>query len=174
MASNKSIYPVRNAYRVKPLESDNRSVKNLYSATEIARMRLPGLPTSKARIIDRAASEGWSFEERKGVGGTRRMYELPARYVQQAGMTTSQSTSGTTASMESPQPGKAARTAMGRDEMIIREIVIGVERFLGANPEVHLTPEDKSTLIAMLYRMVKEKGTSPKEVISSVAKAFGV
>lgn len=45
-------------------------------------MQLPGLPTTKARIIERAASEGWPFEEQKARGGTRRLYEVPEKYLQ--------------------------------------------------------------------------------------------
>jgi len=56
-------------------------VGKLYSASEIAKMRLEGLPTSKVAIISRANNEGWYFEERTGIGGTRRVYEVPARYL---------------------------------------------------------------------------------------------
>lgn len=55
-------------------------MKKLYSASEIAAMCLPGLPKSKPALIARAQSEGWFFEERKGLGGTRKVYEIPARY----------------------------------------------------------------------------------------------
>lgn len=58
--------------------------KKLFSAAEIAGMKLAGLPTSKGKVIERAASEGWYFEERKGIGGTRRVYEIPPRYLPQA------------------------------------------------------------------------------------------
>lgn len=44
-------------------------------------MNVPGLPKTKARIIDRATSEGWAFEEVKGIGGTRRLYEVPSAYL---------------------------------------------------------------------------------------------
>lgn len=43
-----------------------------------------------------------------------------------------------------------------RDAAIIREVVLGVERFLAANPAVRLTPEDKSVLIITMFRMIKE------------------
>ncbi|MBX9267691.1 hypothetical protein [Chromobacterium violaceum] len=56
-------------------------MRNLYSASEIAAMHLPGLPKSKPALIARAQSEGWYFEERKGLGGTRRVYEIPTRYL---------------------------------------------------------------------------------------------
>jgi hypothetical protein len=44
-------------------------------------MRLPGLPTTKANVIARAEKEGWFYEEAKGVGGTRRLYQVPEQYL---------------------------------------------------------------------------------------------
>lgn len=55
-------------------------MKKLYSAAEIVEMGIPALPKTKARLIDRAKAEGWYFEERKGLGGKRREYELPPQY----------------------------------------------------------------------------------------------
>lgn len=52
-----------------------------FSAAELAALKLPGLPGTKARIIERAASEGWGFTEAKGVGGTRRIYTVPEHYL---------------------------------------------------------------------------------------------
>jgi hypothetical protein len=55
--------------------------KKLYSAAEILKLRLYGLPTTKASILSRAKNEGWPYEEKKGIGGTRRLYELPDEYL---------------------------------------------------------------------------------------------
>lgn len=52
----------------------------LYSASEIAAMKIPGLPTSRQNVSVRADKEGWPFEERIGIGGKRRVYEIPERY----------------------------------------------------------------------------------------------
>lgn len=56
-------------------------MKNLYSATEIAKMKLKGLPNTRANISIRAQKEGWYCEERTGLGGGRRVYEIPAHYL---------------------------------------------------------------------------------------------
>lgn len=53
-------------------------VKTHYSATELASMKLPLLPTSKGKLIARADRESWPYVEVKGVGGTRREYTPPA------------------------------------------------------------------------------------------------
>jgi transposase InsO family protein len=41
------------------------------SAADLALLNLPGLPTSKRKVNERAAREGWSFVERVGRGGGR-------------------------------------------------------------------------------------------------------
>lgn len=52
-------------------------LKAYYSASELESLRLPGLPTSRVAIRSRAEKESWSFVESKGLGGTKRLYELP-------------------------------------------------------------------------------------------------
>lgn len=56
-------------------------MEELLSAQEIAEKRLPGVPTTKAAVHAMAKREAWYFEERTGVGGTRRVYQIPARYL---------------------------------------------------------------------------------------------
>ena len=56
-------------------------MKNLYSATEIAKMRLPGFPISRDNVRARAEREGWYCEYRTGLGGKWRVYEIPAHYL---------------------------------------------------------------------------------------------
>ncbi len=56
-------------------------MKKLYTAAEIAQMRLSGLPTTKSSILARAAKESWSYEEQYGIGGVRKVFEIPDRYL---------------------------------------------------------------------------------------------
>lgn len=58
-----------------------RKVKKLLSANEIAALQLPNMPTTKVGIRAVAERENWYFEEKKGLGGTRRLYEIPTRYL---------------------------------------------------------------------------------------------
>ena len=58
--------------------------KKLYSASDISKMGLPGLPSSRDNIRKRAENEGWYREEQKGRGGTRWVYEIPGQYTEQA------------------------------------------------------------------------------------------
>lgn len=50
------------------------------SAAEIAKLRLPGLPTTKANVLARAQREGWEYEEVTGLGGLRKLFEVPEIY----------------------------------------------------------------------------------------------
>lgn len=53
-------------------------VKTHYSAAELAAMRLPMLPTTKANVIAMAERSLWEFIEVTGRGGARREYLPPA------------------------------------------------------------------------------------------------
>lgn len=53
-------------------------VKTHYSAAELARMTLPGLPGTKGKVLAKAEREAWSFVELSGQGGLRREYAPPA------------------------------------------------------------------------------------------------
>jgi len=52
-----------------------------YSAAEIAAMKLPGLPTTKAKVLARAEREEWLFETKIGLGGVRKMFVIPPAYM---------------------------------------------------------------------------------------------
>jgi hypothetical protein len=56
-------------------------MKKMYSASEIMDLHLPNMPSTKAAIIKRAEKENWAFAEETGLGGVRRLYEIPARYL---------------------------------------------------------------------------------------------
>lgn len=52
-------------------------VKTNYSAAELASLCLPGLPTSKGKMLAKASREGWAHVEVKSIGGVRREYRPP-------------------------------------------------------------------------------------------------
>lgn len=61
---------------------DEDEVKEWFDAGELAALRLPGLPISKAAITRAAASAAWRRREVKGRGGVRYQYHctsLPER-----------------------------------------------------------------------------------------------
>ncbi|MDO8180192.1 MAG: hypothetical protein Q7T62_18245 [Undibacterium sp.] len=55
-------------------------MKKLYSATEILGMNLPGLPKSKPAFLAKAEKEKWFYETKVGLGGIRKMFQIPAYY----------------------------------------------------------------------------------------------
>ncbi len=57
------------------------TTKPFYSAAEIAKMRLPGLPTNRDNVRLTAERECWPFVEKSGRGGTRREYSPPEHVV---------------------------------------------------------------------------------------------
>lgn len=59
------------------------TLKNQYSASELAAMKIPGLPRTVANVILLAGREGWAFVEAKGRGGVRREYTPPPAVMEQ-------------------------------------------------------------------------------------------
>ncbi|MFZ6872832.1 hypothetical protein ACO0LF_12265 [Undibacterium sp. Di27W] len=56
-------------------------MEKLYTAAEIVEMHLPGLPATKRAIQLRADKEHWHYETRVGLGGIRKVYEVPEAYL---------------------------------------------------------------------------------------------
>ena len=52
-------------------------MKRWYSATELAALKLPGIPTTKRGIHRRAVRENWRWRPRRRRGGGRE-YHLPS------------------------------------------------------------------------------------------------
>ena len=55
-------------------------MEKMLSASEIRKLGLLGVPKTKPGIAAMAKREGWRSETRTGLGGTRVVYEVPARY----------------------------------------------------------------------------------------------
>lgn len=125
--------------------------KKRYSAAEIANMRLKLLPKSKGGVISRATAEGWSFIEQKGVGGTRRMYEIPDYYF---GKSTK------------PPISKTSNFKNQKTELfdldILETAIAEVEIFLEEN-SLYISPVKKASLAVTIYDYVS-KGASKKDI----------
>lgn len=111
-------------------------MRKLLSAKEIADLGLPGLPSSKVAIAARAEREGWYSEQATGLGGTRRVYELPARYARQVDAN------------EATRVEAASRP--GVDLELLRLATVALEEWL-ADRSLSLAPERKADVIAVLY-----------------------
>lgn len=55
---------------------DKGRVREWFSATDLAALRLPGLPASKAALTRLANAQGWRRRERTGRGGTHFLYHV--------------------------------------------------------------------------------------------------
>lgn len=55
--------------------------EELYTAAEIAAMKLSGLPKTKPSLLARAEKEEWYFEKKRGLGGMRKVFKIPALYL---------------------------------------------------------------------------------------------
>ncbi|WP_150738918.1 MULTISPECIES: hypothetical protein [Pandoraea] len=128
----------------------------LLSAAEIAAMRLKGLPTTKGKIIERAALEGWYFETRKGRGGTRRVYRLPTKYIPDVG-------GAKLNSLEAPpRSGKVDLELLSQATRALAEHSAGGR----------MSPTRTAEIIAVLYDYLN-KGANSKEV-ERMLKALAV
>lgn len=105
-------------------------MKILFTAAEIARMRLPGLPTTKSSILSRAAREGWRYEEQYGIGGIRRVFEIPDRYL--------------VAALDAGMLAEAAQVLEKWD----------------LDERVGLSADEKGRLIALCYKMLADGAVS--------------
>lgn len=131
-------------------------MKILFTAAEIARMRLPGLPTTKSSILSRAAKEGWRYEEQYGIGGIRKVFEIPDHYL---------------VSAHEDIAEKAARQNAGK----YRVKRIGLEKGTGnsvnaaklaaaahllekwdSDENIRMTPDEKGKLIAVFYKVLMD------------------
>lgn len=143
----------------------------LYSAAEIAAMRLPGLPTTKARVLERAAAEGWTFEERTGLGGKRRMFAIPKRYAPALHGEDQESTkTGELLQKASELVAEGRRSGELDDGQLIQEVVLGVEMWLSKNG-LQPDPKRKAALIALLFRYFKDEGTIDETKLDNLLRA---
>lgn len=133
----------------------------MYSAAEIAAMRLEGLPTTKASVIDRATREQWLFEERKGLGGTRRVYEIPARYLPGAAP-------GGEGVAEPKRNGTVIGTvAAGSSKVNPVLLDLAIRALTEWEQERHFKVADdrRSAVIAILYDYLQEDGEDAMDVV---------
>ncbi len=131
-------------------------MKILFTAAEIARMRLPGLPTTKSSILSRAAKEGWRYEEQYGIGGIRKVFEIPEHYLVLA--------HGETAGIAAYQKAeryKVKRTGTENDisgsvnTAKLTAAAQVVEKW-DSEEKIGMSADKKSTIIAIFYKILMD------------------
>jgi hypothetical protein len=155
-------------------------MKKLYTAAEIATMNLPGLPTTKKAILTRADKEKWLYETKIGLGGVRKMFEIPAYY--QPGYKpyadeqlvirpkTKSSEQGAAAIIEcADQIANQAVNKLGStiDPHRLSQAIQLVEAYLAEN-KMQVSPERKSQVVIVLYNFLKS--SHAKEEIEQFLK----
>lgn len=139
--------------------------RQLFSALEIGQMGLPGLPKTKARVIDRARIEGWSYEEVKDIGGTKRLYEIPEKYL-----------SGTSRqpAIATSVPALAGTIVRGQKVDTERlELAITALSNWEAKRNIQIDAGRRSAIIALLYDYLMTHEEDGDEAMDLVLRAIG-
>lgn len=111
-------------------------------------MKLPGMPATKVAIVQKAKREGWRYEEATGIGGTRRMYEVPAKYL----VGTSYATSETS---------KVVGTiAAGSAEVDLNLLKLAMRALDEWEKErgLQVSPERRAVVVNFLYNYLRKGG----------------
>ncbi|WP_375591751.1 DNA-binding protein [Chitiniphilus eburneus] len=129
--------------------------KTLFSAAEIARMKLPGLPGSRENVQRRAERENWYSEERTGRGGVHKVYEVPQRYRQQSGE------ENATEGMRPQESKRILAGAIGPDGPLDAELMraaLNVADWVYEQNPGRYRLDMKGDLVLILYRYAVEQG----------------
>lgn len=140
----------------------------LYSAAEIGAMGLLGLPRTKTAIIARAKAEGWPFEERKDLGGTKRMYKVPAKYVK--------SKREGSRSTTPPQSQAVAGTIVrGSSKVDLDKLELAMTALSNWEKKraVEIDTERRSAVLALLYDYLVLHANEGEEAMDRVLRALG-
>ncbi|MFZ6713030.1 hypothetical protein [Undibacterium sp. TC9W] len=135
----------------------------LYTAAEIVEMKLPNLPSTKRAIQLRAEKEEWHFETKVGLGGVRKVFEIPEAYL--PGYKALEPEMATSFAMPNAvRIARAARDKLGAtiDVERLRHAIRFLEAYLEDN-NLSIAIERKSEIIVVLYNYL-ETHNSKEEV----------
>ena len=131
-------------------------MKILFTAAEIARMRLPGLPTTKSSILSRAAKEGWRYEEQYGIGGIRKAFEIPDHYLVSAhGDVAEKATRQKPGKYQVKRIGMEKETAGSVNASKLAAAAHVLEKW-ETDENIGMTPDGKGKMIAIFYKMLMD------------------
>jgi hypothetical protein len=130
--------------------------EKLHSASDIAQMGLPGLPTSRDNIRARAEKENWYYEEIVGQGGVRRMYRIPAKYKGKDDPDSAQR-------KEAPVVGTIVAGSSQVDLEALKLVEVTLERFL-VEKGLRIQPEKRAAVVALLYDYIVNKHFDSEDV----------
>jgi len=129
-----------------------------FTASEIAAMNLPGLPTTKKAILTRAEKEEWFYETKVGLGGMRKMFEIPAAYL--PGYQPYKTEPNTQAPLVVSESTKVAGAIMGGEQVNTERLASAIRALDEYLLENNLTIEDaarKAEIVTFLYKFLEKK-----------------
>lgn len=151
-------------------------MKKLHTAAEIAAMNIPGLPSTKPGILNRAEKEKWHYETKIGLGGVRKMFEIPVYYLPgykpyaNAPVVTAPKANTPTTDAIIESAGHAPESAKGEvigaisngakiDPAVLEQVVATLDRWLLAKG-LTLAPDKYAALVAVLYDYIAKGANS--------------
>ena len=144
--------------------------KKRYSATELARLHLSGLPTTRENILRKAEREGWPYIEERSSGrlGYKRVFEVPDLYLKKSAANTSsqrsveQNQGSYIAEHIKPakKSGVVGTVAAGSANVDIDLLSLAAQVLedWAAEKGLVVKPERKGAIIALLYRIIADGG----------------
>lgn len=132
-------------------------------------MGLVGLPRTKSAVIARAKAEGWRYEEKKDIGGTKRMYELPAKYLQ------SQAPAPSPAPVLSTPAPVVGTVVSGTNKVDTEKLELAIRALTEWEQErnVQVSPERRPAVIALLYEYLEAHLDEGADAMQRVLRAIG-
>lgn len=129
--------------------------KKMYAASEIAKLKLPELPTTIPSIHARAQKEGWHYETKIGLGGMRKMYEIPERYFATSDAASSQPAPIAPQERRAPVAGAILNGAIVNSRQLA-SAMRALDEYLKENGLVIDEPEVKAEIVAILYKYLQK------------------
>ncbi|MFZ6747460.1 hypothetical protein [Undibacterium sp. Ren11W] len=129
--------------------------RKMYAASEIAKLKLPELPTTIPSIHARAQKEGWHYETKIGLGGMRKMYEIPERYLPTSEAMPRQAVPTTPQAQSAPVAGAIMNGAIVNSRQLA-SAMRALDEYLKENGLVIDEPEVKAEIVAILYKYLQK------------------
>lgn len=148
-------------------------MEKLLSASDILKMNIPGLPKTKPALLAKADREEWYYETKVGLGGVRKMFEIPAAYL--PGYQPYKAESVDQAALTANESTKVVGAIMGGEKVNTERLASAIRALDEYLTENNLTIEDstrKSEIITFLYNYLEKKASSGeiKELLRLVTK----
>lgn len=143
--------------------------KKMYSASEIAAMGLPGMPTSRDNVRIRAEKEHWPAEEQKGVGGTRKVYEIPAHYLDSQTQVVSEDGAAAPAKAAKGSGNVVVLDSARKQQERMLEIGRAVDQWL-LESNLVMDLDKKYTLIDLLYKYFEREKLIDNDKLTDILR----